>query len=303
MYDFVVIGNPAFYRNKKHTSDNPEMELTSGAVYAAITASKLGVDNIAIVGSAGAEVKQRVIPLFHNADIEFYLLDSSQSNIFDVFLDTQGNERVSVLGTAKEIGIRDIPDEYLSAKMILLSPVFREIHVEFLEWLSDSSDALILLDPRFRRISDDGRVRLMGDHRVAEDALEFVDVIKPSRLESQIMTGESDPYLASEMLVESGADIAIVTLGEEGSIIFEGKDFYQVPAFELESANGVGAGDSYLAGFAYQLLNERPLAECGAFASAVASILIESEDGPEFILDESKLVERTNNLLERVTIR
>jgi sugar/nucleoside kinase (ribokinase family) len=296
MYDIVVIGNPAYYENKS-------IGLASGAVYAAVTAAKLGVENVALVGTAGSELRDQVTHVLNDHDIEFFLPDSAETSRFQVSLDLEGKNFANLVGTKSEIGIRDVPDEFLQAKMILLSPVLREIHAEFIEWLHDSSNSVILLDPRFRRISDDNRVRLMGNHRVAEEILGYIDVVKPNRLEAKILTGEEDPFLAVEILVESGSDLGIVTLSDEGSIVFDGKDFYRIPAFKIDKANGIGAGDSYLSGFASKMLEERPIAECGAFASAVASIVVESSAGIGFRLDSEEVQRRTGLLLEESTVR
>jgi sugar/nucleoside kinase (ribokinase family) len=295
MYDIVVIGNLAYYENKSR-------ELASGAVYAAVTAAKLGLENVALVGTTGNGLRDSVIQVLNENDIEFFLLDAETSR-FQVSLDLDGEDFANLIGTRRAIGIRDVPDEFLQAKMILLSPVLREIHAEFIEWLHDSSDSVILLDPRFRRISDDNRVRLMGNHRVAEEILGLIDVVKPNRIESEILTGEEDPFLAAELLVESGSDLAIVTLSSEGSIAFDGKDFFRIPAFKIHRKNGIGAGDSYLASFAAKMLEERPIAECGAFASAVASIVVESPAGTGFALDNKEILHRTGILLEETTIR
>ncbi|MHA2003487.1 MAG: carbohydrate kinase family protein [Candidatus Thorarchaeota archaeon] len=296
MYDIVVIGNPAYY-------EHGSMELASGALYSAITASKLGLENVAFVGAVGIDLRKQVLQVLNKHDIEFYFPDSAETSKFQVSLDLEGNDFVNLVGTKREIGIRDVPDEFLRAKMIMLSPVLREVHAELIEWLSNASDSTILLDPRFRRISDDSRVRLMGNHRVAEEILSFVDVVKPNRLESKIMTGEEDPFLAVEVLVESGSELAIITLSEEGSIAFDGKDFFQIPAFKIDKENGIGAGDAYLSGFALKMLEKRPISECGAFASAVASLVVESNAGPEFILDTKEVERRADVLFEQTTVR
>ncbi len=296
MYDLVVIGNPAYYENKS-------MELASGALYAAITASKLGMENVAFMGAVGKELRPRVVQISNEHDIEFFLPDSPKANDFQVSLELEDKRFVNLVGTQREIGIRDVPDEFLGAKMIILSPVLREVHAEFIEWLSNASDSTILLDPRFRRVIDDSRVRLLGNHRLGEGMLSFVDVVKPNRLESKIMTGEDDPFLAVEVLVESGSELGIITLSEEGSIAFDGKDFYQIPAFRIDKENRIGAGDAYLSGFALKMLEKRPISECGAFASAVASLVVESNAGIEFMLDTEEVERRTDVLLEQTTVR
>ena len=296
MYDIVVIGNPAYYENET-------MELASGAIYAAITASKLGVENVAFIGAVANDMRHQLVQIFDDHDIEFFLIDSTETNRLLVSLDIQGTRFANLVGARREIGIRDIPDEFMNANAILLSPVLREVHTELIEWLSDSSDSMIFLDPRFRRIREDSRVRLMGNHRVVEEVLSLIDLVKTNRLESMIITGEEDPFLAVEMLVESGSDMAIVTLSEEGSIAFDGKDFYRIPAFKIKKGNEIGIGDSYLSSFAAMMLEERPIAECGAFASAVASIVAESTVGPDFILERKEIQRRTDILLEGITVR
>jgi len=296
MYDIVLIGNPAYY-------EATSIRLASGAIYAAVTAAKLGVENVALVGTIGNELRGEATQVLDKYDIEYFLIESDETSSFQVALDLDGSKIANLVGTKKEIRIRDIPDEFLQAKMILLSPVLREIHAEFIEWLHNSSDSSILLDPRFRMISDDNRVRLMGNHRVAEEILGFIDVVKPNRLESKILTGEDDPFLAVEMLVESGSELGIVTLSDEGSIVFDGTDFYQIPAYKINASNGIGAGDSYLSAFATKMLEEHSIAECGAFASAVASVVVESSEGADFKLDNKVVQERTMQLLEETSIR
>jgi sugar/nucleoside kinase (ribokinase family) len=296
MYDIVVIGNPAYY-------ENDSVVLASGAVYAAVTAAKLGMENVALVGAVGNELRSKATRVLDKHDIEFFLTESDETSRFQVALDLEGSKFANLIGTKNEMRIRDFPDEFLRAKMILLSPVLREIHAEFIEWLHDSSDSILLLDPRFRRICDDNRFRLMGNHRLAEEILDLIDVVKPNRLESKILTGEDDPFLAVEMLVESGSDLGIVTLSDEGSIVFDGKDFYRIPAYKINTGNGIGAGDSYLSAFAAKMLEDNPIAECGAFASAVASIVVESSGGADFRLDDEVIQQRTQQLLEEITIR
>ena len=72
-----------------------------------------------------------------------------------------------------------------------------------------------------------------------------------------------------------GAGILIATLGEKGSVAYDGKDFYEcgiVPTEEL--VNTVGAGDSYFAGFLSALLDGKGIQDCMSSGAARSSLVV-----------------------------
>jgi 2-dehydro-3-deoxygluconokinase len=56
------------------------------------------------------------------------------------------------------------------------------------------------------------------------------------------------------LLGEHGLQAIAMTLGEEGTIGYDGKDFYTAPAFPVTVVNRLGAGDAFAAGLLYGLL-------------------------------------------------
>jgi fructoselysine 6-kinase len=54
--------------------------------------------------------------------------------------------------------------------------------------------------------------------------------------------------------IERGMVMAVATFGEKGSLVFDGQDFYEGKTFPAKVVNTVGAGDSFIAGFLYELL-------------------------------------------------
>jgi nucleoside kinase len=77
-------------------------------------------------------------------------------------------------------------------------------------------------------------------------------------------------------LRDFGPSIVVKTQGKDGSIIY-GEEETQVAALLRESYDPTGAGDSYRAGFLKAYLDGKSLEECGKFASAVASFIVEAE--------------------------
>jgi len=69
----------------------------------------------------------------------------------------------------------------------------------------------------------------------------------------EVLTGLSDPHEAARQLYEWGVKEVLVTLGSMGSLIFNGKDFYRIPAYKpKEVVDATGCGDTYTIGYLYQ---------------------------------------------------
>ena len=63
------------------------------------------------------------------------------------------------------------------------------------------------------------------------------------------------------------------TMGERGSMCFDGKDFVKCPAFKVEKVvDTTGCGDLFHTGFAVRWLETHDLVECQRFAAAVSAL-------------------------------
>jgi fructoselysine 6-kinase len=76
--------------------------------------------------------------------------------------------------------------------------------------------------------------------------------------------------------VNKGIKIAIATFGENGSLAYDGERYYEFGIFPTKVENTIGAGDSFIAGFLYGIMNKKSIEkslECGAhIASKVVGI-------------------------------
>lgn len=57
--------------------------------------------------------------------------------------------------------MRNIPDEFLSSRILLLSPMLQEIDEEVVRQILDSSDARIILDPQIYQLGREGNLELV----------------------------------------------------------------------------------------------------------------------------------------------
>ena len=111
-------------------------------------------------------------------------------------------------------------------------------------------------------------------------ALQYITVLKANEYEMEVLTGERNVRKAARLLFDWGVKEVIITLGSRGSVIYDGTNFYDIPAYLPNSViDGTGCGDTYMAGYLYQRIKGAGIQERGEFAAAMATLNIQSS-GP-----------------------
>ena len=113
----------------------------------------------------------------------------------------------------------------------------------------------------------------------------YVDIMKISDEETELLTGKEKPDEAAEILFQKGVKIVAVTLGGNGAYLYSKDGGCTVSGFPVEKvADTNGAGDSFWGGFLYQIsqsgkrpedLTQEELAVFARFGNAVASLCVE----------------------------
>ncbi len=88
----------------------------------------------------------------------------------------------------------------------------------------------------------------------ARKALKHANVAVGNRDEVAVAVGTRDPHDASAALLELGIDVAIVKQGPAGVLVRTADGVVEVPPFEVEVVNGLGAGDAFGGALVYALL-------------------------------------------------
>lgn len=275
VYD--VISTPSIVRN--------ERVLSGCSTNACLAAALLG-EQATLVGTVGEDFRERLQADLTERRVDFQLLPSKETGGFSlIYYDNQGNRHLSILGTADPIPAQfsKIP----ACDIILIGPILGEISPELVENLRRQSQAPILVDPQglLRKTVAGKIVHEMSDSFAKIAAM--ATIVKANELETQVVTGidaRVDPEGAVRALHQYGCKIAITTIAEVGSIIYDGNRITVIPPFTTNAIDPTGAGDTYAAGFMVKYL-ETPadLRGVGCFASGVASVMVENS-GPDFPL-------------------
>lgn len=120
----------------------------------------------------------------------------------------------------------------------------------------------------------------LSDAGVIERNLDFlkelvknhVDIIFANEIEAKAFTGKEEEEALHELA--DMCNIAIVKIGEKGSLIKSENKIFKTPINEVSVVNTNGAGDAYAAGILYGIANGLDLETAGKLASYVASLVV-----------------------------
>ncbi|MDE6450238.1 MAG: ribokinase [Muribaculaceae bacterium] len=108
------------------------------------------------------------------------------------------------------------------------------------------------------------------------EALKHIDILKANEKEMETLTGSSDPYEAARILASWGCKEVLLTLGDHGSLIYAGGEFYDIPAYPTPSVvDATGCGDTYMAGYLYSRSRGAGYVEAGKFAAAMCTLKLQ----------------------------
>jgi sugar/nucleoside kinase (ribokinase family) len=123
-------------------------------------------------------------------------------------------------------------------------------------------------------------------------ALRNTDLATPSLAEAEGITGLAEPAAAAARLRELGVTFAIVTDGPRGAWVDHDDFSGHIPAFEVDTIDTTGAGDSFTGGVLTGLihgLGPEEAARLGAALGALCTTTIDTFTGPDDPADAWRL--------------
>ncbi len=104
----------------------------------------------------------------------------------------------------------------------------------------------------------------------------YIDFLLPNAIEIKELTGEEDVLKSIGMLKSLGVGEVIVKSDKNGASFEEDKMLLNVPAFEVNHVvDTTGAGDCFIAGFVYGMMQKKKIKEAIRIANLVASYSVQ----------------------------
>jgi len=112
----------------------------------------------------------------------------------------------------------------------------------------------------------------LGTEAELSEALLLTDVLKPCKAAARELSGETDYDRVAAKLLALGPRLVAITMGGDGCVISGGANTAHVPAYRVGVTDTTGAGDAFMGGLSFGLLQNMDFDAAGAFANACAAL-------------------------------
>jgi len=281
--DIVVLGH--ILNEKIIFSDDKEIYpvLGSPVAYSSACMASLGV-RTGIVTKIGEDFPKKLLKIFQQLSINqegIKMGEKSTNN--ELIYDKEGNKTVKFITKAEDIFFEDIPSSYLNTKIFYICPMDYEIDTKTIKKIYDLGKIMAVDIGGYGGGTSDTHPKEKSGYEIKE-LCPFFDIVKGSIEDYYHIfgVGVGDEKEVSRKIIQWGAKISIITLGEEGSFVKTKDKEYYIPAFPTplnEILDRTGAGDCFSAGFLTHFLHNRDPYASAVYASATTSYVIEQSGG------------------------
>lgn len=222
---------------------------------AAVAARRAGAE-AGIAGAAGDDEWGRWLRARlerEGVDLRFFeLLPEAQTPVAFASFDERREPTFQIYGDAIELAVASVAPRLEEAvgsasalvysSTTLATPDEREVTLRARE-LALAGGARVCFDPNIRPNRWGGEARAAAE--ASRELIEGSFLVRANRAEAMEIAGVDDPRTAAEELARLGAELAVVTLGDEGAVI-RGACEAEAPAPEVEVVSTLGAGDAFM---------------------------------------------------------
>lgn len=102
-------------------------------------------------------------------------------------------------------------------------------------------------------------------------------IFSPNLEEAQSLVGPGDPEALIERLVQAGAEIVALRLGQDGALVHRAGsgEVWPIPAYKTSVVDPTGAGNAFCGGFLAGWVLSGDLRQAGLYGAVAASFLVE----------------------------
>ena len=257
--DFLCVGHLCH-----DIGDDDSLTPGGTAAYASL-AARAWSKKTAVLTSTGPDFK---FPgLFQKNNIAIKNKPSPQTTIFkNIYSGTIRTQYI--LGCAGMLARKDLPPAWAATPIVLLGPIAGEVDDSLLQAFSSRSLVGGTLQGWLRQWDKEGKI---SPKEMNWKNLQYLDIA--------FLSQEDLPDSRALGHITKNAKIAILTMGERGSIAFYKNKIYSYPAYTTKETDPTGAGDLFATAFLIHYSLTRKITDATAFAHAAASCMVESE-GP-----------------------
>lgn len=230
------------------------------ASYVALAARQLGLQP-GILTSVGSDFE--FTEVFEKQGIPVHYKSAEKTTVFENVY--QNGQRIQYLHErAATLEPADVPAPWLSAPLVMFSPIAWEVDFALLRAFPDALKAATIQGwLRERDATNRIKVRRMDWSKLAGLNIVIFSNDDIAGFESAI------PEIAGVV------DILVMTLGAQGAVLFQNGQEKHFPAVPVKEVDATGAGDVFAASFVAHYAETRDAASAAVFANCAASFIVE----------------------------
>ncbi|QKQ99959.1 ribokinase [Metallosphaera tengchongensis] len=228
----------------------------------AVSAARLGA-NVSLVAAVGNDERGTIALKFlqqEKVDTSCVKVKEAQTGSAYILLNGQGETMIIVdRGANYELVAEDLY-QCLRGDVLLTQLEIRE---EVVRFALKEFNGLRILNPAPAELR-------------SLDILENVDILTPNEIEFKEISNSDDMLYGAEVLLKRVKKAIVVTLGENGSVIFTKHKSVRIPTIKVRAVDTTGAGDVFNAALALFLERGYDLEQAAENANIIASISVTS---------------------------
>lgn len=128
------------------------------------------------------------------------------------------------------------------------------------------------------------------------DQLGHVEIFSPNESETRIFTGiaptteENCLRAAIKLASLVDAKYIVIKLGDKGAFIYDGREYYTVPAEKVEAVDTTAAGDTFTAVMTYVYMQNHNIVSAVKYATCAAAISVTKEGASSSIPTRAEVI-------------
>ncbi len=237
----------------------------------AVALGRLGADVI-MVGKVGEDIYgEKYLEVLRNNNVRQDAVEIEKevsSGIAVIQVNDSGENNIIVVPGANG----KVDTQYIESKW----DIIRQADI----FLFQLEIPLLTVTDVMKKLKKLGKVIILDPapaSKLPDDIFKYIDFITPNETEIETLTGrniknEDDLKKAGKILFDKGVKVVIAKLGSKGASIIKKDEYMNIPGFKVSAVDTTAAGDSFNAGFAFALAEEKSLKDCVEFGNAVGAI-------------------------------
>lgn len=228
--------------------------------------------------TALAEAQMNEVEILRGKGIDVKAFPSKHTVYFEnIYSENQDHRTQRVLQKADPFTVEQLLP--VEARIYHLGVLLADdISVEVIKALSEKGKVSLDVQGYLRKVENENVLAV--DWTEKQEGLKYIDILKANDHEMAVLTGCTDVKEGAQKLYDWGVKEVVITLGSQGSVVYDGTTFHLIPAYTPSAViDATGCGDTYMTGYLLQRVKGASITEAGEFAAAMASINI-ATSGP-----------------------